>query len=58
MLHFLDDKLTNSNNAQKAYINVPTYDSCTRCDPQQDLIPSYCTARDANSTMTHTPAAR
>ena len=40
MIHLLDDAL--SSNSQNAYINVPTYDSCARCDPQQDLIPSDC----------------
>jgi hypothetical protein len=42
MIHLLDDSL--SANAQNAYINVPTYDSCAKCDPQQDLLPSDCTA--------------
>lgn len=40
MVHLLDDTL--SANSQNAYANVPTYDSCARCDPQQDFIPSNC----------------
>ena len=40
MVHLLDDSL--SANSQNAYVDVPTYDSCARCDPQQDLIPSDC----------------
>lgn len=40
MIHLLDDSL--SANSQNAFVNVPSYDSCARCDPQQDLIPSDC----------------
>jgi hypothetical protein len=40
MIHLLDDSL--SANGQNAFINVPTFDSCARCDPQQDMIPSDC----------------
>jgi len=40
MIHLLDDSL--SANGDKAFIDVPTYDSCARCDPQQALIPSDC----------------
>jgi hypothetical protein len=40
MVHLLDNSL--SAIGQKAFVNVPDYDSCARCDPQQDLIPSDC----------------
>ena len=40
MIHLLDDSL--SANSQNAFVNVPSYDYCARCDPQQNLIPSDC----------------
>jgi hypothetical protein len=49
MIHLLDDSL--SANGQNAYINVPTYDTCAQCDPQQAMIPSDCTGMGMASTM-------
>jgi hypothetical protein len=53
MLMLVDPQLTV--NDQKAYINVPTYDSCSQCDPQQDLIPSDCSSMGMPLNVTYAP---
>lgn len=43
MLKLLDPLM--QYNQDKPYIDVPSYNACTKCDPQQDMVPSECTAR-------------
>lgn len=54
MIHLLDNSL--SANGQNAYVDVPTYDSCARCDPQQDLVPSDCPGMAAMSIADYSPS--
>jgi hypothetical protein len=42
MLKLLDPLM--QSNADKAYVDVPVYNACSQCDPQQDSLSSTCTA--------------
>lgn len=55
MIKLLDPNLTSNQNI--AYINVPSYDGCARCDPQQDMISSDCTTMSMDTDMDYSPAA-
>ncbi len=43
-------------NQYRAYVGVPTYNSCAKCDPQQDKVPSECTALAMTVSMANDPA--
>ncbi len=43
------------NTAQK-YINVPKYDSCAVCDPQQDQVPAFCPQMVMDNGLNYSPA--
>ena len=54
MLQLLDP--FNTNNKNIAYVDLPKYDSCTQCDPQQDLVPSDCAATHMMESTVYEPA--
>ena len=45
MLKLLDPQLMNQKNKDKAFIDVPSSNACTECDPQQDTVPSECSLK-------------
>lgn len=49
MLKLLDPLM--QYNQDKPYIDVPSYNACAKCDPQQDMVPSDCTAQAMAASM-------
>jgi hypothetical protein len=40
-------------NQNRAYLGVPSYNSCAKCDPQQDKVPSECTGTTMTGSMAY-----